>query len=280
MLRILVPTDYSPEAKHAMLYAFHFARYTNSALVLYHAMPAVIPVTDIPYENYYLDETEEQFLLLDHYRQLLRQHRLDPEEVPAEARVELHNVVSTGIADTCKTLDCDLIIMGTHGASGWRKIIWGSNTARVINETEVPVIAIPGEYRFEPVYHMVYASDLLNLEEELGVLVPFAKVFDAALELVFFDYAGPESETLMLNAEATMKSHGYDNLRLTIRKGDIQLTLAENLRKTVDASSTQMLILFQGEHGWMDQFFNGSNSARMVLHPGLPVMVFHKSKKE
>lgn len=277
MLKILVPTDYSPEAKAATLYAYHFAQYTNSSIVLYHAMPAIVPVTELPYENYYLDEVQERFMLQDTYRQLLRQNNLDPDRVQTEARVDLHNLISTGIEQAFQECNCDLVIMGTHGASGFRKVLLGSNTARFISNTEVPVIAVPQDYRFEPVYHLVYASDLTNLEEELGILVPFAQVFDAALEIYFFDYSGPETEELIMGAELYLKNHPYSNLRLTIKKGNVHLSVSENLRKHLDPSNTQMLILYQGEHNWLDKFLQGSNSQKLLLNPGLPILVLHKN---
>ena len=38
----------------------------------------------------------------------------------------------------------DLIVMGTKGASGLKRILIGSNTVNVIAKTKVPVLVIPG----------------------------------------------------------------------------------------------------------------------------------------
>ena len=43
----------------------------------------------------------------------------------------------------------DLIVMGTKGASGLKKILIGSNTVNVIANTKVPVLVIPAVARFE-----------------------------------------------------------------------------------------------------------------------------------
>lgn len=277
MLKILVPTDYSPEAKNACLYAYEFAKYTNSEIVLYHAMPLPIPVTDIPFENYYLDEEEEINLLISSYKQLIKAHHANPEDVAVSAKVSTHNQINVGIDTAFRANDCDLIIMGTHGASGFREFFLGSNTARLIAHSNLPIITIPKDYRFEPIYHIIYASDLVSLEEELDVIEPFAKVFHAVLEIFYFDYAGPESEKLMLEAEKFIRHHTYKNITLNVKKGNLQYSISENLKRHINPTNTQMLILYKAKHGWLDNLLLGSNSQKMVLDPPIPVLVMPKN---
>ncbi len=277
MLSILVPTDYSPEAKNALHYAYQFAIYTNSSLVLYHAIPAIIPVSEMPFENYYLDEPEELQMLLDSYENTIREIGQDPAKVKVSVKVDSQNEINFGIEQAFKSNNCDLVIMGTHGASGFRKVFWGSNTAKLISHADFPVMAIPGNYKFEPIYHLIYASDLKTLEEELEILVPFANVFHAVLEIFYFDYAGPESEKLMLDAEKYLRSHPYKNLTLNIKKGNSQLNLAENLKRQINYGNTQLLIMYRGSHTWLENLLIGSNSQKMVLDSGLPVLIMHKS---
>jgi nucleotide-binding universal stress UspA family protein len=65
----------------------------------------------------------------------------------------------------------DLIVMGTKGASGLKKILIGSNTVNVISKTKVPVLVIPEVARFENFINkgknrIVLATDLDLLENE------------------------------------------------------------------------------------------------------------------
>ena len=65
----------------------------------------------------------------------------------------------------------DLIVMGTKGASGLKKILIGSNTVNVIANTKVPVLVIPEVARFENFLkkgknRIVLATDLDLLENE------------------------------------------------------------------------------------------------------------------
>src|SRR5215203_3256809 len=75
----------------------------------------------------------------------------------------------------------DLIVMGTKGASGLKRILIGSNTVNVIASTKVPVLVIPEVARFENFLRkekstVVLATDLDTLEhdEALDVLKKIA----------------------------------------------------------------------------------------------------------
>jgi nucleotide-binding universal stress UspA family protein len=70
----------------------------------------------------------------------------------------------------------DLIVMGTKGASGLKKILIGSNTVNVIAKTSVPVLVIPEVARFETFLHqgknrIVLATDLEFMENEDGLRI-------------------------------------------------------------------------------------------------------------
>ncbi len=278
MIKILVPTDYSPEAKNATLYAFQFAQYTGGTLLLYHAMPNFIPITDIPFENYYLDEKQEQDLLLSSYKKYILENHLNPDTVPVAAVVDQQNIIHAGIEDCCKKHQCDIVIMGTHGASGIKKFILGSNTSQCVAHSSMPIIAVPSNYRFEPIYHLVYASDLKNLTEELGILIPFAEVFHAALEILYFDYAGPDSEQLLINAKSTISASTYKNIQLKIKKGLIYLSVAENLKIQIETNNTQLVIMVSGAQNWFDNLLIGSNTQQMVLDTSIPILVLRKGE--
>lgn len=75
----------------------------------------------------------------------------------------------------------DLIVMGTKGASGLKKLLIGSNTVNVIANTRVPVLVIPEIARFENFFgngrnRIVLATDLEQLEDTntVGILKELA----------------------------------------------------------------------------------------------------------
>lgn len=47
-----------------------------------------------------------------------------------------------GIVETAASLDCDLIVMSSHGRRGARRLMLGSQTAEVVTHTTIPVLVI------------------------------------------------------------------------------------------------------------------------------------------
>jgi nucleotide-binding universal stress UspA family protein len=68
----------------------------------------------------------------------------------------------------------DIIVMGTKGASGLKKMLIGSNTVNVISKIKVPVLVIPEVARFENFFkkgknRIVLATDLDMLENQTAL---------------------------------------------------------------------------------------------------------------
>ena len=79
----------------------------------------------------------------------------------------------------------DLIVMGTKGASGLKRILIGSNTVKVLAHVRVPVLIIPEVARFEKFFHggknrVVLATDLyeLNNDDALDILKKIALLIE------------------------------------------------------------------------------------------------------
>ena len=64
-----------------------------------------------------------------------------------------------GIMDISKKNDVDLIVMGSHGASGFKEMFIGSNAEKVVRNSEVPVLIIKQKEDNFQVNDFVFASD-------------------------------------------------------------------------------------------------------------------------
>ena len=68
-----------------------------------------------------------------------------------------------GIAKCLKDeFGIDLIVMGSHGASGLKEMFVGSNAEKVVRTSDVPVLVIKNEHRSFNVSDFVFASDFKN----------------------------------------------------------------------------------------------------------------------
>jgi nucleotide-binding universal stress UspA family protein len=145
---ILVPTDFSHLGNNAIRMAVHLCKQQQAVLHLLHVM-----------ENHYtvsmqapglssavvMSENEQaaRSLLYNIYESILRD-----DQVP----VQIHMPTGIPYEEICKTAaECniDLVVMGTHGMSGFREFFMGSTAYSVIKNTTTPVLTIPGSYEKE-----------------------------------------------------------------------------------------------------------------------------------
>jgi universal stress protein E len=137
---VLCPIDFSGSSRGALRYAGVIAAHFGARLTL-------LAVNDP------LLEEADQFsgpahLAEDTTRELERFFRQTFAERPhgiPEVRLE----VTTGksapeILRVSHEKGCDLIVMSSHGVTGYRKMFFGSTTERVLRETTVPVLVTPG----------------------------------------------------------------------------------------------------------------------------------------
>ncbi len=62
---------------------------------------------------------------------------------PVVRSVELGGDAADEIVRYAREADCDLVVMGTHGRTGWRRLVLGSVAAAVVRQTTCPVLVIP-----------------------------------------------------------------------------------------------------------------------------------------
>jgi nucleotide-binding universal stress UspA family protein len=65
-----------------------------------------------------------------------------PKEIKARDQVIIGNP-SQQIVETAKKESADIIVIATHGMTGWRRFIFGSVAEKVVRLAECPVLTVP-----------------------------------------------------------------------------------------------------------------------------------------
>ena len=139
--QILVPTDFSENAQHAVDYAIELAKHCSAKLHLLHT--PVVP-TYLLMDLSYSPGPEAVTRILND-----SQEALDAQAKQiAESGVEHFTAIREGtvhevIRDYAKEHDVDLVVVGTHGRTGVSKLMYGSVTERVIKTVHTPIIIVP-----------------------------------------------------------------------------------------------------------------------------------------
>lgn len=140
--KIICPTDFSDPSYEALKIADEMARHFSSELVLIHA------VTPLQVDPIYAEPNTFDLPSFEKERQVIAEKAI--EKLAAEklsAGIQHKTLVVQGdaayqIVELAEEENADLIVIATHGNTGWRKVIFGSVTARVIRMAKCPVLSI------------------------------------------------------------------------------------------------------------------------------------------
>lgn len=158
---ILSPVDFSDEASNALLFAAELSKRVDANLTILHVLP-----------NAESEEYARQKLTL--LMSLL--HTTFGLDLKCSS-VVVHGDFVDSLETQVSNQATDLVVIGTKGASGLKRILIGSNTVKVLSRIEVPVLVIPEAARFKDFdrqgkNRIVFATDLEEVQNEvaLGVL--------------------------------------------------------------------------------------------------------------
>jgi len=143
-----VTTDFSDTSLDAMPSAVEIAKHFDAEILLLHVLPVDTPTPwDIPpYADFGLAS-----LPLPEYEAQVRKEverrlaQVAAKHVPPGAKVR--TIVGRGdaameIGRTANAESADLIVLATHGWTGWRHLVFGSVAEKVLREAPCPVLSV------------------------------------------------------------------------------------------------------------------------------------------
>jgi len=165
---ILVPTDFTKEAHTAINHAINLGATVKREVVLLHV---VANKSDVEAAKEKLTEEEA----------IAKSFNAD---VPVRSLIRVGNIFDD-IGDAAAEINASLIIMGTHGASGWQKVA-GSHALKVVTNSTVPFIIVQNEAMNVGGYDKIMTPlDLHNeTKQKLEVVADMAKYFDSEVHII------------------------------------------------------------------------------------------------
>lgn len=142
--KILVPVDGSTTSDCALKEAIKLAQHHHAQLALVHVFEDIIYWVDESYINYAeLQETMKTSgkRILDEAQALVREAGLAAETKLVEAKNER---TANVIVAEAERWQADLIVIGTHGRTGFSRMVLGSVAEGVVRAAPMPVLLIRG----------------------------------------------------------------------------------------------------------------------------------------
>jgi len=272
MKRILVPVDFSEYSIEALKVASQIARKNHCEIILLHLLELPHRVNDtfgdsksIPEIIFFKNKA------IENLEELMESPFL--KGIDVFESVEF-NKVDLGVIDSSKKNNADLIIMGSHGTSGFKELLVGSNTEKIVRYSTIPVLVIKKEAKEFKATNFVFASDFSKETiKPFRKMLEFAKIFNSKLFLVTI--CTPSSfkttnttEKIMENFIANFDVENYTTHIFNdtnIENGII------NFSKSINADLIG--ICTHGRTG-LAHFYNGSIGEDLVNHASKPIITF------
>jgi nucleotide-binding universal stress UspA family protein len=274
---ILCPTDFSDPATFALRYAQFMAEGFQARLVVLYAEAFEPPP--------YFTANQEKALLKSlarsrraaeaHLSRYVRAHT--GETLQAESLV-VEGYPATAILQTAGERDIDWIVIGTHGHSGWQRLMMGSVTEKVLGESERPVLAVRYKKRKEetsPVSLRQVICPVNYTEIALQALhqaVAIVECFSARL-LVFhvLESSGDESEEREMDRLCTWipeEVRSRCEMKEMIRKGNA----GEQILEVAASTDCDMIVLGAQHKRFHDSTVIGTTTMNVTRRAPCPVL--------
>lgn len=137
---LLCPVDFSEQSREALRWASAIAQRRGVDLTVLSVLEPLLAQAVGIRLGVDLADTEVEPALRDFVEATL------PEPVRQAVHVQMQVIAgdtAAAILETARRLDSGLIVMGTHGLGGLRKLLLGSTTEQVLRRSEWPVLAVP-----------------------------------------------------------------------------------------------------------------------------------------
>ena len=274
MKKILVPIDFSDEAKYACKVASQIAKKTDSEIILLHMLDIPSEAID-PIESNNMKGGAQAIFYMKAIHKKFEKIKALPffDGLKITEDVKFHKAFD-GVIEESKKYNVDLIVMGSQGATGLKEMLVGSNTEKVVRHSDIPVLVIKHDVESFDINDIIFASDFSDdSKKSFQKVIDFANIFNAKLHLLFIN--------TIHNFESTKKSKS--KLKSFISDFDIKNhtlniyndnTIEEGILdfgKEIDADI--IAINTHGRSG-LSQLFSESISKELANHALRPVITF------
>lgn len=272
--KILVLTDFSQLSEFATQHALQIAKQIHAAVTFLHVINTPVDWVKIPIENEKLfPETKAAIGLakskLSALGMQFSKHGIKTTETL------LFNVGVENIPSFINGKDYDLVIMGSHGADGFKEVALGSNAQKVVRQTKVPTLIVKTAPKAAAYKRMVIASNFeANQQSFHSDLFDISEQLHLELDLLYVNtpYKFKESEQIqdMLNnfcahtAQKSCSKHHVD-----------ALNEERGVAYFMKQSNADVLAIATTGKSTLTQLFSPSVTEAVINHLDIPTLVFH-----
>lgn len=270
MKTILVPTDFSKHSDWASRAALSVAKKTGATVHLLYVVDVPQYAFSAAHEMWNMEE--RQRLAGEAYQKLKSMV-----SEPPFSGFSVQFAVEQGtpyemICDYATQKSIDLIVMGSHGITGLRKIFIGSTTEKVIHQAPCPVLSIKNEHFPAELRNIVFASNFYGeVYDAFANAQRFAEHFGAKLHLVRINTQARFEATRYTNKvfQDFLEQAKPKNYTLNIYNDESEETGVLNFAEDIGAD---LIIMTTHERTRLSELINPSIAENVAERSPVPIM--------
>lgn len=278
---IVVPTDFSENATHALEYAVETANALGTSLLVMSVYNPPVSVQSALQAVAADDTTRTTKLYREKLNTIAATVKAEFPTVPCNVHVSVGDVVRE-IVSLAQDRKADMIVMGTQGASKVVNVLFGSNTASVIEKAGCPVLCIPQSLDYNTPKKILFATNFSYGDiEGSKKLVALAKGFNA--EVIFghvvvgAEETDEEKAVVDRFAKEIQLLTGYEKISGKVIS---DAHVNAGLDALIEQGNVDMIALATRKRNLFEKIYNPSITKKFSYYTNIPLLAFHAPKDE
>jgi nucleotide-binding universal stress UspA family protein len=275
---ILIPVDFSGTGEKVLEQAAFMSKRTNATITLVHIIEDSSEGPDyngIPLikDGSSPKECGEKNMAS------LKKRLFDTGVNKIECIIEA-GVPNKKILEIAKRIKTDIIVMGTHGVSGFKEFVMGSHAFKVASEARCPVLTIQRhttQQGFKNI--LVPFCDKPHSREKVDYAISIAKIYNATMHVVGISYDNDAAEINKLNLEAEQimnmaKQRGVKCTEEVIKDDYNESSILTHAK---EKNADLLILMADLDRLGLSQVVMGPVIKRLINHSTIPVLSIHPS---
>ncbi|MEI8202682.1 MAG: universal stress protein [Bacteroidota bacterium] len=269
MKEIIVAIDFSKGSIHALNYAISIANKTNASILM------IWVDTFSEKEGMLL---KEQKIMKDEicesFSEIIAKYQPSLTSGKLSFKIRKGKVYSE-IAHQARVNKSDLIVVGTHGVSGFEEIFIGSNAFRIVTSAPCPILTIRPDYPFDKGITKIALPIDSTPEtcQKLAFTAKLANIFGAEVYVLALYSANLKTINRKVDENAHEVSRYLTEQKV---KHSIESVFTDNITKTTltfaEVVKADVLSIMTEQEISEVNVFLGPNAQQLINHAEIPVL--------
>lgn len=275
MKTILIPTDFSKNARHAIDFAekLYWCERTHFCLLHAYADEVYGDFKNVSEKEF--DQRKET--VKENVDEQLSKLVDDVIETPPNPKhsfetISVFESLVDAVNDVVNQKNIDLVVMGTRGKNQKSKVTFGSHTVQVFKYVSCPVLAVPMEFEYRQPKNIAFPTDFMvpYKRRELKLLADLARQFKSEIHLLYISDFEDLSHRQLDNKRFIQETciDCYVSFERTAVRNK-----AEAIMDYIQSNAIDLLVMVNSRHSFVEDMLYRSTVDEIGLTAKIPFLV-------